>query len=325
MPVEKVPQEMMAEIWKRDEFTCRYCGKTTTWEEVQVVYDVPPEKEGKMEPSNMLTVCSQCIWEGKTGPIPEKDKRRVLSLIRELISFTSISEDVVFEEDYEQEVLNLNDKISSLKEDIGKLTLGLQEKEKMAIAFKKKMDRAYQDMENLKRRMDSDIQMRVRDGTRSVLMSMVSAIDNMDRAIIEAKKNEDVKEVVNIISGMDLIRKGMIDQMKMKGVTLMEPLSGPFDPHMHEAIGTIENKKVLQNTVVEVNQEGFLYDGQVLRPARVLVSVGGKKPPKKKREPELEEFELEEEEDENKVLELEPWNPNAEEDEFIVAKPRKKK
>lgn len=336
MKINEVPQEIKQEVWKRDEFTCRYCGKTTSWEEVEIVYDVSPECGGKLEPTNLLTVCSQCIWEGKTGPIPEKDKKRVLSLIRELISYTNISEDVIFEDDYEQEVLDLNRKVASLKEDIQNLSAALQERDKMAIAYKKKTDRAYQDMENLKRRMDADIKMRVREGTRSVLMSMIASLDNINRAIIEAKKDEKVKEVANVISGLEFIRKGMIDQMNMKGVTMIDPVGEIFDPRIHEAMGSRENKDVFNNTILEVMDVGFLHDDQVLRPAKVMISKGGKKSPKKKEE--IEEFELDEleggeMEEVEKVLELDPWDPKVEvlddaeddEEDYVVAKPRKKR
>ena len=44
----------------------------------------------------------------------------------------------------------------------------------------------------------------------------------------------------------------------------------PFDPLIHEAIGT-EAGNVDQPTVAEVVQNGYMFDGQVLRPARVTV------------------------------------------------------
>ncbi|HHD15985.1 MAG TPA: nucleotide exchange factor GrpE [Euryarchaeota archaeon] len=343
MVIEDVPQDLKREVWKKDEFTCRYYGNTIPWEEVQIIYDIPPEKGGKMEPSNLLAVCSQCIWEGKTGPIPEKDKQRLLSLIRELISFTSFPEDVVFEEDYEQEIIKLNEKVNSLKDDNRKLSEALQDRDRRAIAYKKKMDRAYQDMENLKRRMESDIQMKVRERTASILISMIFAIDNIDRAIEEAGKRKDIKEISNLLTGLESIKKGMLAQMEQKGVTIIDPLGKPFDPREHEAAGTVKDKSVPSNSVKEVLQVGYRYDGQVLRPARVMVSKGGPKLPKEEAQEELEEFELEEEEgreeeEGEKVVPLEPWEPPAEEagetgkvedeedeDEYTVVKPRKKK
>jgi molecular chaperone GrpE len=187
---------------------------------------------------------------------------------------------------------------------------------------------------NLKRRKDADIQMRVREGTRSIIMSMIATLDNIDRAMNEARKDQEIKEVANVISGLEFIRKGMFDQLALKGVTSIYPMGLPFDPNQHEALGSKEDRSVPNNTILEVMEIGFLYDGQVLRPAKVMVSKGGSK---QKIEPvvEMEEFELEDtiEEEEDKVLELEPWRPKLEvleevddddDDSFVVAKPRKK-
>jgi len=45
----------------------------------------------------------------------------------------------------------------------------------------------------------------------------------------------------------------------------------PFDPRFHEAIATHAGD-VPEMTVAEVKQPGYLFDGQVLRPARVVVA-----------------------------------------------------
>lgn len=332
MTLEPIPQELKQEVWKRDEFTCRFCGKTTTWEEVHILFDIPPESGGKMEPTNLLTVCSQCVWEGKTAPIAEKEKQRVLSLVRELISYTNVCDDVIFEEDYEQEVLKLNKKVEDLKEDIRRMSAALQERDKIAIAYKKKTDRAYQDMENLKRRMDADIKMRVREGTRSILMSMIASLDNIERAMEDARRNQDIREVANVLSGLEFIHKGMVEQLQSKGVEIIEAQGRLFDPRYHEGVGSRTEKKIPANTVLEVLERGFLYQELVLRPAKVIVSRGG---PKRKVEepPELEEFELDENGDEEgpDVLELEPWNPklevvvDEEDEEYVVKAPKRKK
>jgi molecular chaperone GrpE len=324
MTESEVPNDLACEVWKRDEFTCRYCGRTTPWEEVHILYNVPPEKGGKMEESNMITVCSRCVWEGKTGPVPEKEKQRLLSIIRELISYTKAVDDVVFEEDYEEEVLKLNKKIGSLKEDLGKLSGALQEKEKMAIAYKKKMDRAYQDMDNLKRRIDTEVQMKVREKTFDAFLAMITTIDDLERAINEEERINSSSSG-GTVEGLKTIRKGMLQRLVSQGIVPMQAVGERFDPKYHEAIGTLEDEKVPHNTVLEVHQEGYMLEDQILRPARVLVSKGG--PRMKVPEPEEppEEFELDEEDDNEKVLELEPWEPEKEDEEYIVSSPKRKK
>ncbi len=46
-----------------------------------------------------------------------------------------------------------------------------------------------------------------------------------------------------------------------------------FDPHFHEAIERVETNEHPEGTVIQVLQEGYLFDGRVLRPSLVRVAV----------------------------------------------------
>ena len=324
MLVEAVDDDIKRDVWKRDEFTCRYCGRTVAWEDVNLVLDVQPEKGGEVAPSNMLTVCSTCLTEGKTAPVEEKDKQRLLGIIRELVCYTDLTDEVIFEMDHEQEIERLLAKMQALKEDNQRLSAAIEQRERLAIGYKQKMDRVLKDMENLKRRQESDIELRVDEGTRKVILSMIETLDDIDRAIQEARKDNGVKEVQNIISGLGMIRKALMDRLRSQGVQKLDPKEEIFDPNYHEAVSSVMNRKVPKGTVLEVQQPGFIRGHHLLRPAMVIISKGGKKPEKK--EPEkLEEFELDEETDEIEVLPLEPWTPGSNDTEFVVKKPKKKK
>ncbi len=321
MLVEPVDENTKREIWKRDEFTCRYCGRTVSWENVNLVMDIPAKKGVEPSPSNMLTVCSDCIKEGKTAPVKEKDKQKMLGLIRELVCYTDLTDEIIFEMDHEQELERLSSKIEALKDDNRKLSEAISERERHIISYKQKMERAYKDMENLKRRQETDVHLMVEEGTRNVLLSMISTLDDLDRAILEAKKNEKIKEVENVILGLEMIRKATMDRLSSSGAEFQKPLGTIFDPRYHEAISSRTDKSVPKGTILEVLQSGFIHNSHLLRPTKVIISKGGPKP--KRIEEEIEEFELEEDTEEEKVLPMEPWTP--EDDEYVVSKPKVKK
>jgi molecular chaperone GrpE len=323
MLVEPVEEDIKREVWKRDEFTCRYCGRTTSWEEVNLVFDVHPEKGGETIPSNMLTVCSTCLQEGKTAPVEEREKQKLLSIIRELVCYTDLKDEIIFEMDHEQEMERLNSKIDALKEDNSKLSSAIQQRERIAITYKQKMDRAFKDLENFKKRQESDIELRVGDGTRKVLMAMISTMDDMDRAIFEARKDDEIKQVANMIAGLKMIRKAMMDRITSQNVEVIDPVNEQFDPRYHETISSIDEKSVPRGTILEVLQAGYMHNSHLLRPAKVIISEGGPKPERIREE--LEEFELDDETDDGKVLPLEPWTPGGNDDEFVIRKPGKKK
>ena len=50
------------------------------------------------------------------------------------------------------------------------------------------------------------------------------------------------------------------------------PKGEQFDFRFHEALTTVDNKEVDPNTVVDVIQSGYKLEGEVLRPAKVVVS-----------------------------------------------------
>lgn len=52
----------------------------------------------------------------------------------------------------------------------------------------------------------------------------------------------------------------------------MEALGQPFDPNLNESIGMVRYPGVSPNTVVRVEQKGYLHNGKLLRPAQVLIA-----------------------------------------------------
>jgi molecular chaperone GrpE len=332
MPDAQVNDRLKEEIWRRDEFTCGLCGKMVPWDEVVLAHKTHVRGKKIDDPENLLTVCAYCVEETKRAPSKEKEKRRLKMLLRELMSYTGFSEEIIFEENFEEEVIKLTKKLQELRRDCKLATDAVQEKEKVAIAYKVKMDRAFKDLDNYKKRAENDIQLEVRERTKKLYLEIIASLDNIDRAIIEARKDEDIKQVKNAIDGLLSIRKGLLRSLESNGVEVVDPLDEPFDPRMHESLGLVQDKEVYSNTIIKVEMIGFKMDEMILRPARVFISKGGPKRPKEE-EPELEtldfEFdedieEMEEAEEAGDVVEVGDWAGNGEEDIVVVTKKKKR-
>jgi molecular chaperone GrpE len=52
----------------------------------------------------------------------------------------------------------------------------------------------------------------------------------------------------------------------------------PFDPEIHEAIGTAPSEHIPEHRILEVFERGYRFRGKLLRPVRVLVSSGPPQP-----------------------------------------------
>ena len=75
-PVEEIPHEEVSvpkrknltpkqrhEIWKRDNFTCQYCGRTINETPLEIDHILPVSKGGTNASSNLQTLCQDCNRE----------------------------------------------------------------------------------------------------------------------------------------------------------------------------------------------------------------------------------------------------------------------
>lgn len=72
--------------------------------------------------------------------------------------------------------------------------------------------------------------------------------------------------------GIEMVQQKMLKQLNASGLEVINPLDQTFDPTIHEAI-TTEPALAPEDdgTVGKVFQVGYRFNGQLLRPARVVV------------------------------------------------------
>jgi molecular chaperone GrpE len=75
-----------------------------------------------------------------------------------------------------------------------------------------------------------------------------------------------------MVDGASLVSRKVFKELTAGGLTIVDPLDQQFDPAMHEAVTTQPAASAAQDhTVGAVYQVGYLYNGMLLRPARVVV------------------------------------------------------
>lgn len=60
MAREPIPKSVRFEVFKRDKFSCQYCGKSAPEVILEVDHIVPVSKGGKNEILNLVTACRDC-------------------------------------------------------------------------------------------------------------------------------------------------------------------------------------------------------------------------------------------------------------------------
>ncbi|PLX15059.1 MAG: nucleotide exchange factor GrpE [Salinivirgaceae bacterium] len=102
-----------------------------------------------------------------------------------------------------------------------------------------------------------------------VLLSLLTVVDDMDRAMDNVEKAEDIEAVK---TGMKLIDQKFNDFIKQKGVTEIDALHQDFDTDLHEAVTKIPApEEKLKGKIVDVIQKGYKLNDKVIRFAKVVI------------------------------------------------------
>jgi molecular chaperone GrpE len=129
--------------------------------------------------------------------------------------------------------------------------------------------RASADYQNLKRRAQADFEAGLVRSLRPLLEDVLLVLDYLDLALSVEAHGEDARQLV---AGVELTRSKLIAALEQSDV---RPIAseGTFDPARHEAIGTEQRSDLPAGRIVNTVRRGFAWRGQVLRPARVIVSA----------------------------------------------------
>jgi molecular chaperone GrpE len=79
-------------------------------------------------------------------------------------------------------------------------------------------------------------------------------------------------EAQNVVKGVEMIYRQMMQVLEQAGMSKIEAVGQPFDPKLHEAIMQVEDDSMPEDTVVEELRAGYMLKEKVLRPSMVKVS-----------------------------------------------------
>jgi molecular chaperone GrpE len=129
------------------------------------------------------------------------------------------------------------------------------------------------DMENFRRRLEQRTEEKIIAQKRDLLLRLLPALDNLDRAICHAEQTTTPEGQTALLQGLRLTYWQFREALEAEGVTAMQTVGRPFDPHWHEAIGTQESSTYAEGTVIDEVQRGYMLGQSLLRPARVIVAA----------------------------------------------------
>jgi molecular chaperone GrpE len=129
--------------------------------------------------------------------------------------------------------------------------------------------RGLADFDNYRKRMLRDREQLTRCANEELIKRLLEVIDNIERALSAAEESEDFDA---FRKGIQLIYRHMKDILGKEGLCAIECLGETFDPNYHEAVMALEKEGEKSEKVIEEIQKGYMLDGRVIRPSKVVVS-----------------------------------------------------
>jgi molecular chaperone GrpE len=135
------------------------------------------------------------------------------------------------------------------------------------------------DFENYRRRAAEEVREAERRGKSSLARELIPSLDNLERALraagIDPDSDDDGEgngDGGGLEHGVRLVYREIRSTLERAGVETYDPTGERFDPRWHEALATRAQEGSEAGVVLETVEKGYRLDGQVLRPARVVVS-----------------------------------------------------
>jgi molecular chaperone GrpE len=123
--------------------------------------------------------------------------------------------------------------------------------------------------ENFRKRTTRERQEAHWRGQADMLKGMIDALDDLGRFAHVDPATTDSKTMVDAV---EMVEKKLTKTLAGHGMEIINPDGHPFDPALHEAVMTEPAaSKEEDHLVARVFQVGYLFNGQLLRPARVVV------------------------------------------------------
>ena len=126
--------------------------------------------------------------------------------------------------------------------------------------------RAKAEADNIRKRAQVEVANAHKFAVENFTSELLAVKDSLEAAL--ASENATVE---GMKSGVELTLRQLKSVFEKFNVTEINPQGQKFDPHRHQAIGTVA-AEAEPNTVVQVLQKGYLLHDRVVRPALVMVA-----------------------------------------------------
>lgn len=189
----------------------------------------------------------------------EKNDKNDENLVDKIKTFTDdLAEDIKETVDNHSEVIeDVIEKVEEVSEEI---------KEN----FKDKYIKILAEMENLRKRSESERSEILKYRASSFIQNILPTVDMFEMAMSAQNISEEVK---NWLVGFEMILNNFKTTLENEGVKEIKTNKGDeFDANLHHAIEEVETNEIESGKILEVKIKGYKIHDKLLRPATVTVA-----------------------------------------------------
>ena len=130
----------------------------------------------------------------------------------------------------------------------------------------------YAEYDNYRKRTQKEKESLYADAVADVAKEFLAVIDNIGRAV-ENAKDADENSIDKVVEGIELLGRQAGDILTKIGIEEIKAERGEkFDPNLHEAVMHVEDDDLGEQEIAMVFNKGYLYKGKVIRHAVVQVA-----------------------------------------------------
>lgn len=136
-------------------------------------------------------------------------------------------------------------------------------------AMRDQLLRTQADFQNFRKRKEQDGIVMKRQATESFALKLIPVHDNLARTVAAIDRGLTVEK---LRGGIEAVERQLTSALESEGIVRVKAVGQPFDPHVHEALGTVDGTEHPSETVVEEIEAGYVLGDKLVRPARVRVA-----------------------------------------------------
>jgi molecular chaperone GrpE len=128
--------------------------------------------------------------------------------------------------------------------------------------------RAMAEADNIRKRASRDIEHAHKFALENFSKDLLAVKDSLEMGLAAA----DTADAESLLAGSEATLKLLAGSLERFGISEIDPEGEPFDPERHEAMTMQPSAEVEPGSVLTVIQKGYVLNGRLLRPARVIVA-----------------------------------------------------